>query len=1144
MSGDESGRVRRGPPPITRPRIPPGPLRELKDLLYELYVEAGAPSPGTIAATILADDGLTAAPEAETVHRLLASSRPPPGQADLTAVVTVLARLAGRDPGTTAGRARELWARSRQTLAAGVPVSSLTDPFALGVHPSIDPGAGGAGPPGLPAYVPRRHDEDIVALVRRAVAGHSGMAMLVGDSCTGKTRTCWEAVRLLPGGWRLWRPADPVRPEATADALALVVPRTVVWLDESQFHLLTPDGRGERVASALRTLLRDPERGPVLVLGTIWPEYWAALTAVPDGPADPADPSCPSGHAAPLSGRAVPAADDPVTDGFTREPGRTPADPHARARALLTGTAVHVPSRFPGRSLAAVRASGRHDPRLARAYTEARDGRIAQYLAGAPALVERYRDAPAPVRALIEAAVDSRRAGHGPVLPDALLRAAAPGYLTGPEREPLPEDWFDRAVAHACAPHRGVGGPLAPARSLPGVPARYRLADHLEQFGRTVRRTRPVPAFVWDALIPHCAPGDHLPVAVQAHARGLHRHALRLYGVATVAGDPEAPRYAIALLTEAGRAGETLAWLRAHDGLDDARVLRRIAPLLHDVRHHEEVIAAYRRAAEAGDADALREVIALLVEAGRIGEAVARTRDPAADAGLLGWTAALLDRAGHPEQALDVYRRSAGVGNLDDPGWLASLLHRTGRRREAIAAYLRAAGAGDRNAHEQAVALLVEAGRTDEAIARTRDLAEGGDRRALGQAVRLLAEAGRAEEAVTWLRTRAEHGDHRATSELVELLGREGRTEEAVGWLTGRARNGDTYAYWRAVGLLRQTGQTDRAIAWLRARARTGDSLALQQTARLLRHTGRTEEAVTWLAERARDGDRHAAELVPSFLSEAGRTTEAIAAHRRAAEAGNAGAHWPMAVLLHGQGRWEEALAAYRRAAETGHVGEGWGMVELLERTGRTGEALAAYRRAAEAGNTDAGWRMIEVLQRAGRTGEAVTWLRSRAESGDEDALWKAVELLQESGRTEEAVIWLRDRARDGDRDALGRLTALLHQAGRAGEAVTWLRSRAEDGDGAALWHAVDLMRETGRAEEAITWLDARTEAGDLEALTWSAVLLCELGRPDEAVLVHLRAAELGVPGALRQATRLLEQLGRTGEAERLRRYGITPGGT
>ena len=107
--------------------------------------------------------------------------------------------------------------------------------------------------------------------------GASGIAVLVGGSSTGKTRACWEALGLLRDQgppWRLWHPIDPSRPDAALRELPAIGPRTVVWLNEAQFYLEVTAGRlGERVAAGLRELLRERDRGPVLVLATLWPEF-------------------------------------------------------------------------------------------------------------------------------------------------------------------------------------------------------------------------------------------------------------------------------------------------------------------------------------------------------------------------------------------------------------------------------------------------------------------------------------------------------------------------------------------------------------------------------------------------------------------------------------------------------------------------------------------------------------------------------------------------------------------------------------------------------------------------------------------------------------------------------------------------------
>jgi hypothetical protein len=143
------------------------------------------------------------------------------------------------------------------------------------------------------------------------------------------------------------------------------------------------------------------------------------------------------------------------------------------------------------------------DPRLREAARRAEDGELTQYLAGAPALLERYETAPAGAGALLTAAMDLRRLGHGPALPVDLLQAAVPAYLTDREWNAVRrhEDWFGSVLAYAEQPCHGAHQPLTRMWPRSGQPEpnqpQYRLADYLEQVGRQQRRRALVPPLVW-----------------------------------------------------------------------------------------------------------------------------------------------------------------------------------------------------------------------------------------------------------------------------------------------------------------------------------------------------------------------------------------------------------------------------------------------------------------------------------------------------------------------------------------------------------------------------------------------------------------------------------------------------------------------
>ncbi|MCZ4122748.1 hypothetical protein [Streptomyces sp. H39-S7] len=233
-----------------------------------------------ILATDPEDALVKGAPSRDTIRRIIGSPDLPAKQADVVSLIAVLTRRVAEDDSAAAKRAAQLWTTVRLQEPLGLDIADL-NPLDLEVHRSIEiPGTTRLPP--LPAYVARKHDSLLLRVVEEAMAGSSRMVMLVGGSSTGKTRACWEAVQRLPESWRLWHPIDPGRPEAALEELRNVGPHTVVWLNESQYYLMPErEPLGELIAAGLRTLLGDPSRGPVLVLGTIWPEYYERLMEEP-----------------------------------------------------------------------------------------------------------------------------------------------------------------------------------------------------------------------------------------------------------------------------------------------------------------------------------------------------------------------------------------------------------------------------------------------------------------------------------------------------------------------------------------------------------------------------------------------------------------------------------------------------------------------------------------------------------------------------------------------------------------------------------------------------------------------------------------------------------------------------------------------
>ncbi|MEU8495300.1 tetratricopeptide repeat protein [Streptomyces lavendulae] len=605
----------------------------------------------------------------------------------------------------------------RSAATVGRPISQL-DPFDLEVHHSVDvipthrfpdswtvqydtglTTSRPTDPPALSAltpYVMRAHDRLLRDIVRRAEAGHSGMAMLVGSSSCGKTRPCWEAVQSLADGWKLWHPFDPTRPEAALADIQNVGPRTVVWLNEAQHYLLPSTGSlGERVVAGLRALLQDQTRRPILVLGTVWPEYWATLTALPKA-------------AAP--------------------------DVHEQARKLLAGTNISVPSSFSAADLAVIRRGEVRDPRLLYAAQRAADGQVTQYLAGAPALLERYHNAPPGARAVLEAAMDARRLGNGLAIPRLLLAAAAPGYLTDQEWDQSSDDWFEEALAYTAQPCHGARGALTRIKPRPGQEAfqtpQYRLADYLEQHGRDRRVNKAVPSDLWEAAFVHAHHEDLFAFGRSARAQ---RHKsvdhLRFVLKAAEAGDHAAAWEAAEELNKSGR--------------------------------HTQALALYQRAA------------------GGAAFAVARRK-----------AAALLQKLGRTDEAVDEYKKAAALGHLSSVHVVVDLMLGQDQGTEAAAWVKQLAEETDLDVLDTAIALLKQAEHETDIMRWLCELADKGRPGALGRAAALMQQAGRSEEAAVWLTRLANSGFLGAELLVAEVLEEDGLIDDAIEWYRRAAKSG------------------------------------------------------------------------------------------------------------------------------------------------------------------------------------------------------------------------------------------------------------------------------------------------------------------------------------------------------------------
>ncbi len=477
------------------------------------------------------------------------------------------------------------------------------DALRFEVHPALEMGGAPGALAVLPPCIarPASVDNELRREVAEAVDG-SRLVMVVGGSSTGKTRSCWEAVRAELPHWKIVHPLAPDRPAALLHALqeGVLQPRTVLWLNEANLYLLVKDYAAQ-VSASLQDLLTNQQRGPVLVLGTMWPSFWEKLTecSVED--------------------------DDHLDTGMG-----------AVGQLADLAVTVRMPAAFSEPELARAQAVVNSDPRLTLARTRAASGRIAQFLAGAPHLWRRYEQSEGAARAILHAAMDARRCGHGPLPSESFLRVACEGYVDDSTWHSLDEDWFASHLAKLLRPHRQLPGPLMRHRPRLYEPSTdsplYQLADFLHEKSRATRESeRPAPS-LW--------------VAAAAHSR-----------------------------TDT-----------------DTRELAQAARRLGVVSCEQ----LYLKAAECGDVSVLHWFTRRLIDLRRFERAEQIIEGHCLDGFLLGELSAALGLAGHYKEAERLARRAYEVsGNRNGQRSLAHHLLTLGMRHSAARIYSWAADTGD-----------------------------------------------------------------------------------------------------------------------------------------------------------------------------------------------------------------------------------------------------------------------------------------------------------------------------------------------------------------------------------------------------------------------------------------------------------------
>ncbi|MFC8247885.1 tetratricopeptide repeat protein [Streptomyces chartreusis] len=734
----------------------------------------------------------------------------------------------------------------------------------------------------------RQHDGVLATAVREAAGGRSRLVVLVGTSSTGKTRACWQALQpLAETRWRLWHPFDPTRAEAALEELHQVGPHTVVWLNEAQ-HYFGDRVSGERIAAAVHRLLIYEERGPVLVLGTLWPEYADRYTSLP----------APGGEG-----------------------------PHTRVRELLAGRTVAVPDAFDTAALAAATVlAERGDALLADALTRARDGgRVTQDLAGAPELLRRYEQATPPARALLHAAMDARRFGVSVHLSQTFLTDAASDYLSSDDYDQLTNDWAEQAYAELAKPGHGKQAPLHRVRPRPSLrppsppqsadhpPLRptgpmFRLADYLEQHGRTTRRHLCPPTSFWHSADTHVTnPDDLRNLADEARQRRRDQWAHHLRKRAADHGDSEALRLQVGTLEGDGQQGaaENLARQAAQRG--NAAVLTHLAWIRsRDSRLSESAKRLYREAADYGHSQALLKLASILeAEDREAAEAVYREAAERSVLALHG-LARLREEAGDLDAAEAHLQKAADQGDAEALFSLVKMRDEGGDPEAAETLALKAARQGHNMASDHLIKAREQAGDRDGAEDLARRANDHGNPRAIVRLARMREDA----------------GDPSADA-LLQHAADQGNTDALCELALKRDAAGDQQAAERLAQQAADHGATEVQALLAFWRAQAGDYKGAETLARQSLACGSTLAVCLVADSRSMEGDREAAEAL----------------YQQAADRGDADALMALAKMCEKDGDRQESERLARQAA---HQGKPEALLQLAWMRNERGDRQAA----------------------------------------------------------------------------------------------------------------------------------------------------------------------------------------------------------
>ncbi|WP_433064280.1 hypothetical protein [Dactylosporangium sp. CS-033363] len=978
----------------------------------------------------------------------------------------------------------------------------------------------------------RLHDESAGRIVDAVRGGASRVMALVGVPGSGRFRTAAQAVRTLPDLWRIWSPPD--------GDLAAAGPYTVVWPADAAPRLhADPDLGRTGLLAAVRSLVTDPARAPVLVVLPVWPDDWGRLTAPP-------------------------------------LPGTT--DGHDDLRAILHDAAVAVPPPD-GKPKATDSAEvdavvdawrfGASEPALAEAVLYA--GAVRRAAVFPDAAFWKQLGAAGDWHTV---GVQAERRGRFARAAEAYRRAAEPRSFSALSL------LRDRAGDHAEADRLAI----AAAGLGDGTALRRLIARGDLRRAETLAQALDDDPDLLCALADRHAGTDRAEAWYRAAAeQGSTEAAIALVRILFDRGDPaEAERYAH----------------RAADG-DDTRGLRNLADLHRRSGSPEAAerlaIAAATRG-HAAEQRVLREERLRLGKPGAVA-ALRRRAEDTADPGELHRLDAC--RAVSITRALAMALRLACRRHTGPLRTLSVDRHRRGDRADGLRLAVIAARAGDPSVLAEIAVLTASAEdqfatarpadrhpstRSAESATAARPQEHDTSRTAEHHTIDPISEraiTGRPRELDTTSRERhasaglgergtAARSDERAgaaRSREPHTIGRTGAQDGAAQsrerHSIGRTGGQDGAAQARERHTIGRTGARDggaQSGELLAERAALlGDGSALRRLARARRLRGDVDGAGRLLERAVAAGDADALFDLARIVEWAGDAEGAEVRYREAARRGVAGAADALARLL--QDREPAAAAAYaRRAVELGHATALHELGRARERGGDAEGAAALYRMAGD----DTAARLLAELWEREQQADAVALATEAAESGFPAVLRHLAALRAADG---DALLWA--AYEHGDAEVLPLLPHLrAEDDGRHARAERLALDAAQQGHTRAVSDLCAVRALTGdlagaerlalRARTAGLAVDVRAlVAGRLSSEEAAPVTVLRLYDEAGAHLVLARAADehaaavarcvlaanLGDPAAVPELIRLHRRRGDHVTADMIERYGLDDDG-